>query len=119
MALRSKQTQFVQEYLVDLNGTKAAIRAGYSERTANEQAARLMKNTEVVAAIITAKGTRLAATKITAEWVLRRLADEVDADLADLHDEHGALLPVNAWPLIWRKGLGHELINQVELSRLA
>ncbi len=114
MALTAKQAQFVQEYLVDLNGTQAAIRAGYSERTANEQAARLMKNPDVAAAISAAKGERSAETKITAEWVLRRLADEADADLADLYDEQGALLPVNKWPLIWRRGL----VQGVEVEEL-
>ena len=41
LSLTPKQARFAQEYLVDLNGTQAAIRAGYSQRTANELAARL------------------------------------------------------------------------------
>ena len=45
--LTKKQRRFADEYLVDCNGTKAAIRAGYSPKTANEQAAKLMKNKKI------------------------------------------------------------------------
>ena len=41
MSLTDKQEAFVREYLIDCNGTRAAIRAGYSRKTANEQAVRL------------------------------------------------------------------------------
>ena len=44
MSLTDKQTRFVQEYMTDLNATQAAIRAGYSAKTANEQAAQLLAN---------------------------------------------------------------------------
>lgn len=49
--LTKKQRRFADEYLVDCNGTKAAIRAGYSRKTANEQAAKLMKNKKIKAYI--------------------------------------------------------------------
>ncbi len=45
--MTDKQRRFAEEYLVDLNATQAAIRAGYSERTANEQGARLLANVSV------------------------------------------------------------------------
>lgn len=45
--LNAKQQRFVDEYLVDLNATQAAMRAGYSERTANEQGARLLAHVSV------------------------------------------------------------------------
>jgi hypothetical protein len=44
-----KQRRFVDEYLVDLNATQAAIRAGYSPRTAQEQSSRLLSNVMVQA----------------------------------------------------------------------
>lgn len=47
MALTAKQKRFCDEYLIDLNATQAAIRAGYSERTAYSQGQRLLKNVEV------------------------------------------------------------------------
>jgi len=103
--LTPKQERFVSEYLVDLNATQAAIRAGYSERTANEQGARLLAKASVAAAIAEAKAARSERTKIDADWLLRRLADEAEADVADLYDDSGALKPVKDWPPIWRKGL--------------
>ena len=47
MALTKKQKVFADEYLVDTNATQAAIRAGYSEKTAYSQGQRLLKNVEV------------------------------------------------------------------------
>lgn len=47
MALTAKQKRFCDEYLIDFNATQAAIRAGYSERTAYSQGQRLLKNVEV------------------------------------------------------------------------
>ena len=45
--LTPKQLAFCQEYVVDKNGTQAAIRAGYSEDTSPEQASRLLRNIKV------------------------------------------------------------------------
>lgn len=103
--LTPKQERFVSEYLLDLNATQAAIRAGYSERTANEQGARLLAKASVAAAIAEAKAARSERTKIDADWLLRRLADEAEADVADLYNDDGSLKPVKDWPPIWRKGL--------------
>ena len=100
-----KQRAFVQEYLKDLNGTQAAVRAGYSSRTANEQASRLLANVNIQEAVAKAKAERSNRTKIDADWVLKRLALEMEADVSDLYDESGALKPVHKWPLIWRQGL--------------
>lgn len=100
-----RQEAFVREYMIDLNGTQAAIRAGYSARTANEQAARLLADVSVRSAVEKAKAERAARTGIDADWVLRRLRDEAEADLADMYDDAGNLLPVREWPKIWRTGL--------------
>lgn len=103
--LTAKQQRFVEEYLRDLNATQAALRAGYSKRTANEQAAQLMKHPEIIEAIDDAKAERSARTEIGADWVLRRLVEEAEADIADLYDENDKLKPVDEWPKIWRQGL--------------
>jgi phage terminase small subunit len=68
--LTPKQRQFVQEYLVDMNGTQAAIRAGYSKKTANEQASRLLANVNVKAALQHATEERSKRTEITQDQVL-------------------------------------------------
>jgi phage terminase small subunit len=105
MALTPKQSRFVDEYLLDLNATQAAVRAGYSARTANEQGPRLLAHPEIKAAIDAAKVQRCERTEVNADWMLRRLVDEAEADLADLYDECGDLKPIDAWPEIWRQGL--------------
>ena len=105
MSLTPKQQRFVEEYLIDLNGKQAAIRAGYSAKTAEMQASRLLSYAKVSAAIAEAKTARSQKTQIDAEWLLRRFADDLDADIADLYDENGGLKPVRDWPAPFRKGL--------------
>ncbi len=105
MSLTPKQARFVEEYLIDLNATQAAIRAGYSEKNADKIGPELLGKTRVAEAIAEAMADRSERTKIDADWVLMRLADEVMADLAELYDENGGLKPISEWPLIWRQGL--------------
>lgn len=104
-ALTPKQARFVAEYLRDLNATQAAIRAGYSAKTADQQACRLLTNVKVSSAVAEAKQSRADRTQVDADWVLRRLAQDATADLADLYDENGNLRPVKDWPIAWRTGL--------------
>ena len=104
-ALNAKQARFVEEYLIDLNATQAAIRAGYSEKTAKSQGQRLLTNVDVAKLLSEAQASRSDRVQIDADWVLTRLASEATADLADLYTDDGALLPVRDWPLIWRQGL--------------
>lgn len=74
MSLTPRQERFVEEYLVDLNGTQAAIRAGYSARTANEQSTRLLANVHVAEAVARAKAERSARLGLHADRVLLELA---------------------------------------------
>jgi phage terminase small subunit len=75
MALTPKQTRFVAEYLANgLNATKAAVSAGYSKKTAQEQGSRLLSNVMVAAAIDRKTEKRLEKLEITADRVLRELA---------------------------------------------
>ncbi len=74
MSLTPKQARFVEEYLVDLNATRAAIRAGYSEKTAYSVGHENLKKPEVAAAIQKAKEVRSERTEITADQVLEELA---------------------------------------------
>lgn len=103
--LTPKQARFVEEYLIDLNATQAAIRAGYSARSAEVTGSRTLSNAKVAAAIAAAQGERSERLQVYADWVLSRLANEATADLADILDEAGAIRPVKDWPLIWRQGL--------------
>lgn len=74
MAKQSKQDVFVEEYLVDLNATQAAIRAGYSVKTANEQASRLLANVKVQTKIAKAMAERSKRTGINQDRVVLELA---------------------------------------------
>lgn len=103
--LTPKQQRFVEEYLVDLNATQAAIRAGYSKKGAEVQGCGLLRNPRVQAAVSVGREKQAKRTEINADWLLKRLADEAEADFADLYDSNGGLKPVKDWPTIWRKGL--------------
>jgi phage terminase small subunit len=79
--LTPKQAQFVQEYLIDLNATQAAIRAGYSPKRADEQGYENLRKPEIQTALA-AERQRLAATlQITPERVLQEYARLAFADL--------------------------------------
>lgn len=88
--LTDKQAAFVREYLVDLNATQAAIRAGYSERTANAQAGRLLANVGIREAIENAQAKRARRVEIKAEDVLRGVI-EVTTQARDSGDLKTAL----------------------------
>jgi phage terminase small subunit len=105
MPLTPKQQRFVEEYLIDLNATQSAIRAGYSAKRKDQAGFELLRNPEIAQAIAIAQEERSRETKIDAAWLLKRLAAEAEADAADLYDEHGSLKPVKEWPKIWRQGL--------------
>ncbi|MGK4923153.1 terminase small subunit [Bordetella hinzii] len=72
--LTDKQRRFVDEYLVDLNATQAAIRAGYSEKTAYSIGNENLSKPEIAEAIQAAQAERAKRTEITQDMVLRELA---------------------------------------------
>ncbi|MDD3020935.1 MAG: terminase small subunit [Alphaproteobacteria bacterium] len=73
-SLTPKQKQFVSEYLIDLNATQAAIRAGYSKKTADVQGVRMLGNVKVQEALNKAMNKREQRTEITQDRVLKELA---------------------------------------------
>lgn len=103
----ARHERFAQEYLVDLNATQAYARAGYSAKgnAAETSAARLLRHVQVSARVTELQAERAERTKIDADWVLRRLSEEMSADVADLYDESGRVKPIRQWPMIWRQGL--------------
>jgi len=72
--LTAKQRNFVREYLIDLNATQAAIRAGYSAETAGAIGAENLKKPQIASAISAAMDLRAKRTEITADRVLTELA---------------------------------------------
>lgn len=86
-----KREAFVREYLVDLNATQAAIRAGYSKKTAGSIGEELLKFPEVAAAITSAQQKLAAKTGITTERVLEELAKLGFAQMADYVGADGSV----------------------------
>lgn len=73
MALTDKQKRFCDEYLIDLNATQAAIRAGYSSKRASEQAYQLLQKTTVQEYIQKRKADRIERIEVTQDFVLAEL----------------------------------------------
>jgi len=73
--LTPKQQRFVDEFLIDLNATQAAIRAGYSKKTARQIATELLSKPHIAEAVAQAKRERSERTKIDADWVLRQAVE--------------------------------------------
>jgi len=105
MALNDKQEMFCREYLIDLNATQAAIRAGYSEKTANAQASRLLVNVNIQNRIKELKSNRNERVEVDADYVLKRLVEIDQMDVLDILNESGDLKPVRDWPKAWRTTL--------------
>lgn len=86
MALTVKQERFVEEYLVDLNATQAAIRAGYSSKTAEQMGYQLLQKTSVQKALQEAIEERSKRTGITQEKVIEEIGKIAFAEAHDYSD---------------------------------
>lgn len=112
--LNQRQELFCREYIKDLNGTQAAIRAGYSPKTADRMAYELLKKPEIQAFVLQSKAERVEEVKIDANYVLKRLIEIDEMDVADILDDGGDFLPIRKWPKTWRttlSGLDIAIIN--------
>lgn len=89
--LNAKQQRFVDEYLVDLSATQAAIRAGYSEKTAGSIGFNLLKKAEIAQAIQKGREKTAAKLEVTRERVLAELAKLAFVDPRQFYDEAGGL----------------------------
>lgn len=84
VAMNYRQQRFVNEFAIDQNGTQAAIRAGYSEAGAAQQACLLLSYPKVIAGIEARMEEIAIAAKIDAVWVLRKWHDIVEADANEI-----------------------------------
>jgi phage terminase small subunit len=89
--LTARQKRFVQEYLCDLNATQAAIRAGYSKKTAGSVGHENLSKPEIAEAIQAAKAERSIRTEITADRTLHEVTRLALADIRELFTESGKL----------------------------
>ena len=90
--LTPRQRRFIEEYMVDLNGTQAAIRAGYAPGGARQHASRLLAQAPVQAALAQAMSERRKRTELT--------ADEVIGDLRELRDICMGRKPVKVMTIV-------------------
>jgi phage terminase small subunit len=96
--LSEKQKQFCREYIIDLNGTQAAIRAGYKEIGAKVQASRLLTNANVQRQINELMEKRADRTDIKADGVLKELGRIGYADVRQIFKDDGTVKPITEWP---------------------
>jgi len=87
--LNDKTEAFCHEYLLDYNGTQAAIRAGYSKKTAYSQASRLLKNVDVLSRVRALQAEKTAQMSITQDWVIQQLVEVVK--------KSNKVIPVQEW----------------------
>jgi len=95
--LNEKQKRFAAEYLIDLNATQAAIRAGYSEKTAGQKGFDLLKKVEIQKAVRAGMQERSERTEITQDRVLQELAKVAFSDLRKVLTSGGALIDAQDW----------------------
>ncbi|MCZ6730941.1 MAG: terminase small subunit [Gammaproteobacteria bacterium] len=79
--LTPKQERFCHEYLVDLNATQAAIRAGYAENSAHVTGCRLLRNNKVSEAIAAGKAELAERAGVSQDWVIERLKEVREASM--------------------------------------
>jgi len=96
--LSEKQKRFCQEYMKDLNGTQAAIRAGYSKKTAKEIASQHLTKLNIQEEIKKLQDKHANKVNITVEDLLRELQMMYQIDISELYDENGDLKPINELP---------------------
>jgi len=103
--LTAKQERFIDEYLIDLNATQAAIRAGYSESTAKDIGCQNLAKLYISEEIEKRKQKRSEETKVTAAYVLKRLHEIDQMDVADILTDEGSIKPISEWPKVWRTSI--------------
>lgn len=102
--LTPKQECFCQEYLIDLNATQAAIRAGYSEHTSNEQGSQLLAKLSIQVQIQRLMAKRSERTQIKADDVLMEIAKLAYSNMLDYVDIDGPLPTVNMGKITREQG---------------
>ena len=101
--LTDKQKEFVRQYLVDLNATQAAIRAGYSMKTAYRQGADLLQKTSIREAIEKAQAKRARRVEVTQDYVLSNLVEVVERTMqrAPVTDRKGDQVTDEEGRAVW------------------
>lgn len=111
-----KKLLFAQEYLKDLNGTQAAIRAGYSAKTAHAQGNALLKDPEVKVYLSERTAKNLEESNVDAKRWLEEVNHSAFLDPEAMFAENGTLLPISEIPERLRRAIaGFEVIETFEM----
>jgi phage terminase small subunit len=94
MALSPKQLRFCEEYVIDLNGTQSAIRAGYSAKTATAISHENLRKPNIQAYIQELQSNRQNRTEITGDMVIKELARIAFFDIRNIFNDNGTLRSV-------------------------
>ena len=104
--LTEKQKAFCREYMIDLNATQAAIRAGYSEKTAKDIGCQNLAKPDIQEYLQELLRERESKVLIDAEYVLRRLKEIDELDIIDIMtDDLDGFRPLSEWPKSWRTSI--------------
>lgn len=95
--LTEKMQTFVREYLIDLNATAAAIRTGYSKKTAHAIGWEMLRKPAVAAEVSRCRGELMNKLEVTAERVVAELASLAFSDIREIFTPEGALKPMTEW----------------------
>lgn len=112
--LTAKQTRFCEEYLIDLNATKAAERAKFSKKSAGQQAYQLLQKKEIQERITELQQARSKRTEIEADTVLIRLDQIGGVDIAECFTKDGTLKNVHDIPKELRQCIASIEVLEVE-----
>lgn len=93
--MTNKQERFCEEYIKDLNATQAAIRAGYSDKRASEQAYQLLQKTTVQKKIKSLQSEVSNRNKIEVDDIVKYLVDTLMVDPTEIYNEDGSLKPLS------------------------
>lgn len=116
MARRDEKMRalFVAEYIKDFNATRAAKDAGYSKKTARTQGSRLLENVDIQEQIASAIEKRMKRVQVDADYVLHRLVEMDQLDVADILNDDHSLKSVHQWPEAWRRSISALDIKHLE-----
>ncbi len=103
--LTDKQELFCREYIIDLNAAQASLRAGYSEKTAGVIGAENLSKPMIQARIAELMANRAESISIDAKYVLNRLVQIDQMDIADILNDDLSIKPLKDWPKSWRTTL--------------
>jgi len=111
--LTAKQRAFIEEYIIDLNATQAAIRAGYSEKTARAMGHENLTKPNIIEAVYLLNQERLNRCKVDADYVLNRLIEIDKMDVIDIVDDDGGIKSISEWPESWRRTISGIDVSEV------